>query len=409
MGGINASRDTANALNKQMRILENRLDKANQKFNEAIAHNKKLREEIDNLRRERVIFDKIYQKLEKELHNKRKEMANIIEAANSAYEDRDRAQDQLAALKQQAEREQMEFEKEWKNLNTLIEKDKKMKDFLKLKQAEREHAEHTEAPKAEDDTARKRGKASPSQLTAERVKIYEDAFNKIQAATGIQDIDELVNNFIRAEDKNFTLFKFVNELSNDIEMLEKQIQDLQIEITSCKGKEDGQHMQRKKITLEEKQNKYANKAEMYELKYQEALKTVNALKEEIKKLFVGIDCQTQLAHEFLGDNVTESNMEQYLALIEQRSSEIFQAYALLQMQKGRGEFAMPGPQGPPSSNPPRIEAPNVRDDISDEEEDIEDDKPLTSEEFKQRAEKRAQQLESQLKNKFKQSKIRSKK
>ena len=63
-GGINASRDNANALNKQMRILENRLDKANQKFNEAIAQNKVLREEIDNLRRERQIFDNIYQKLE---------------------------------------------------------------------------------------------------------------------------------------------------------------------------------------------------------------------------------------------------------------------------------------------------------------------------------------------------------
>jgi hypothetical protein len=38
---------------KQIRILENRLDKALVKFNEALAHNKQLRETIDNLRRER--------------------------------------------------------------------------------------------------------------------------------------------------------------------------------------------------------------------------------------------------------------------------------------------------------------------------------------------------------------------
>ena len=112
IGGINASRDNASALNKQLRILENRLDKANQKFNEAIAQNKVLREEIDNLRRERVIFDKIYQKLEKELHSKRKDMANIIEAANNAYEDRDKAQDTLTTIKDQAKKEQAEFEKE---------------------------------------------------------------------------------------------------------------------------------------------------------------------------------------------------------------------------------------------------------------------------------------------------------
>lgn len=50
------------------------------------------------MRRERVIFDNIYRKLEKELHNKRKDMANIIEIANSAYEERDRAQEKLAML-----------------------------------------------------------------------------------------------------------------------------------------------------------------------------------------------------------------------------------------------------------------------------------------------------------------------
>jgi len=33
-------------------------------------------------------FISLYKKLEKELHEKRKEMANIIETANTAYEDR---------------------------------------------------------------------------------------------------------------------------------------------------------------------------------------------------------------------------------------------------------------------------------------------------------------------------------
>ena len=96
--GVNGTQERHSQLHKQIKILENRLDKANQKFNEAIAHNKSLRENIDSLRRERVIFDNIYRKLEKELHNKRKDMANIIEIANSAYEERDRAQEKLAIL-----------------------------------------------------------------------------------------------------------------------------------------------------------------------------------------------------------------------------------------------------------------------------------------------------------------------
>ena len=50
------------AIAKQISILENRLDKALKKYNEALAHNKKLRENIDNLRRERLVFDNIYKK-----------------------------------------------------------------------------------------------------------------------------------------------------------------------------------------------------------------------------------------------------------------------------------------------------------------------------------------------------------
>ena len=84
----------------RIRILENRLDKALVKFNEALAHNKKLRENIDNLRRERVVFDNIYRKLEKELHEKKKQMANIIELSNRAYEQRDSAQIEIAAIQQ---------------------------------------------------------------------------------------------------------------------------------------------------------------------------------------------------------------------------------------------------------------------------------------------------------------------
>merc|ERR1711977_719327 len=104
----------------------------------AIAANKKLRDEIDTLRRERAVFDDIYRKLENELQQKKKEMANIIEQANAAYEARDSAQAQMAALKQQADKEHAEFEKEWTELGRLIENDKKMKEFMRSKVRNRE-------------------------------------------------------------------------------------------------------------------------------------------------------------------------------------------------------------------------------------------------------------------------------
>ena len=64
-------------------------------------------------------------------------MANIIEQANAAYEARDAAQAQMASLKQQADKEHAEFEKEWKELGRLIENDKKMKEFMRQKERHR--------------------------------------------------------------------------------------------------------------------------------------------------------------------------------------------------------------------------------------------------------------------------------
>merc|ERR1711988_997369 len=111
---------------------ENRLHKALQKF-KAIAVNRTLREQIDTLRRERVVFDDIYRKLEGELQQKKREMANIIEQANAAYEARDSAQASMASQKQQADKEHQEFEKEWKELGKLIENDKRLKEVMRIK------------------------------------------------------------------------------------------------------------------------------------------------------------------------------------------------------------------------------------------------------------------------------------
>eukprot|EP00928_Gymnodinium_smaydae_P014627 TRINITY_DN15387_c0_g1_i2.p2 TRINITY_DN15387_c0_g1~~TRINITY_DN15387_c0_g1_i2.p2 ORF type:complete len:402 (-),score=95.21 TRINITY_DN15387_c0_g1_i2:1356-2561(-) len=228
-GGCNAAIENAKAVQKQIRVLENRLDHALQNFNVAVCANKKLRNQIDTLRVERTVFDDIYRKLEAELVQKKKEMASIIEQANAAYEARDSAQAQMASLKQQADKEHSEFEKEWRELGRLIENDKRMKDFM------RDKANGIMGGKTRSVIAQERKAASqknwdvkkPSNITSnavqDRVQSYEEAFLRIQASTGICDIDELVQTFINAEDQNYSFFKYNNLLSEDIEKMEQEI------------------------------------------------------------------------------------------------------------------------------------------------------------------------------------------
>ena len=64
-GGRNASSENQQRIEKQVRILENRLDQALVQFNKSLSNNRKLRQEIDDLRGERAAFDNVYKKLEK--------------------------------------------------------------------------------------------------------------------------------------------------------------------------------------------------------------------------------------------------------------------------------------------------------------------------------------------------------
>ena len=130
MGGINASKENSDMISRQIRLFENRLDKALVKFNESLAKNKSLRLKIDNLRRERVVFDGIYKKLERELHEKKKEMAAIIEDSKNAYQVRDKSSSEMQALRQQAKKDQEQFEKEWERLGKIMEVDRQLRESM---------------------------------------------------------------------------------------------------------------------------------------------------------------------------------------------------------------------------------------------------------------------------------------
>lgn len=57
--GVNAARDDTELATKQTKLLENKLEMSYIKLNEAMGRNKLIREDIDNLRRERCVFEQV--------------------------------------------------------------------------------------------------------------------------------------------------------------------------------------------------------------------------------------------------------------------------------------------------------------------------------------------------------------
>ena len=210
LGGINATHEGYMHVQKQIRILENRLDKANQKFNDAMSHNNKLKAQIDSLRRERVIFENIYKRLEGELRKRREEMAKKIEEANKAYEQRDKAQEETNRLTQEAAKQKDKMDSEMEEIKNEFRKENQVPALQSRagdEKAEidrlstRLHAEEEGTRHRADEALGTWGipsKSSAQDITKEYAA-YMQAFAQIEAATRIKHIEELVEKFEKAE------------------------------------------------------------------------------------------------------------------------------------------------------------------------------------------------------------------
>ena len=394
VGGVNAAQTNNQLVQKQIKVLEGRLDKSLLKFNEVLAQNKELRQKIDEYRRERVVFDGIYKKLEMELHQKKREMQAVIEDSKNAYEAREKAQNEMLALKHHAEKEKNDFENDFKELGELIKQQQQALEQLRLKQFE--HTNNNKNTLMENSGSQEEGDSQPSTflgqkdkastLSAETVLNYEDELAKIMQQTGMNDVNELVTNFLNAEEKNFSLFNYVNDVNTEIERLEHSTASMRNQIEKYRGQGMSTDNQRKKANkgLEEKHAKAVAKTQEYEQRYERAARTITQLKNGIHSIFTRIGAANTSVEEMLGSQgVTESNMMQYLGIIEQRTSEILQAYAVSQQQLTNEQLlGFPDVQKTGRSKL-KVELPSQEDMMMDtgEDDDSDDDRPLTRQEL----------------------------
>ncbi|KAL7747818.1 hypothetical protein RI367_006753 [Sorochytrium milnesiophthora] len=282
MGGVNAAITSDQSIQKQIHILENRLDKALTKYNKALAINKKLRDTINNFRRERLVFDNVYKKFEKELNELKKTMAEIIESSNSAYEARDEAQSKIVSLKEKAEKEYQAYIQEIKELDRTLEQDRKLKNFLATKASDRsaDAATSGDAPAAGKLGNKSSYVAKSSQdILSETVSAYENAFNTIRELAGVQSLDELVQRFKDVEDQNFSLFNYVNEVNNEIEKISEEITSVQRQMSTLEVENAKAEAERKKQvrSLEIKLEESKGRTSEFDTKANEITATLETL------------------------------------------------------------------------------------------------------------------------------------
>jgi len=334
MGNVNITADNTMLIEKQVRVLENRLDQALVQFNEALAYNRELRQQIDNLRGERKVFTDIYKKLENELHEKKKAMADVIEKSNKDYEEKDALEATLKQLKQAADEDNRKYEENFQKLDEMMQKYKAAKEASQQQQlaaashksptktpgspttkTERKH-DSTKAAKAVDDT---------DAAASEEAELHV-ALQELRKATREPNLDVLYQQFVKAEEHNFSMYNYVNLRNAEVELLDQEIQELNAQLARERGDV------RRTATLKELENKLAATEAQHEAtveKTNEKKAKIELIRNFAQELFTRIGCSTDMANELLGTtDATELNIIQFLGIVEHRTNELLFAYNL---------------------------------------------------------------------------------
>ena len=377
MGGANASRENDALILKQTRILEHRLEKSIAKFNESIAQNKELRSTIDELRKEQVVYEHIYLKMERELQEKKEKMAELIESSNAAYEQRDAALLEISVIEQADHKEKVDYDKQMNDMNNLLENELKLPTFTSSGvvtsaaitiakggaiNGDNTMGRNTSVPllkntwSATASTGKFRNRKtrngllmiedgtssippippisnknnntnthvellsskstndikntinnnnvslSASQPIAatpyqpiNHVQNFEEAFERIKQATGIDDVSELVRTFIKNEQNNYSLFKYVNEQNAEISKIQDKIDILQKDEDEWKlaNKEADTN---KQMAQQLEKTRFTNMMSMekYDLKNLELQNIFNVSLQYIKNMSIMLNLHDQL-------------------------------------------------------------------------------------------------------------------
>ena len=383
-GGKDVYQEKHVANMKLTRILENRLDEMTKKFSIALTGNLKLREHINHVEGQKARFLDLHKRLQAELIEGKKEIDRISEVATTHFTIRDEAQHRMASLRERADREMAVYNAEIKDVKRILEHDRKLRKFMTTKAEDR-------ASILEDELMVRAIKKYEAQLNGlqQETSKFEEIFDKIKEATGIEDTDTLVESFIENEDRNFALYNYVNNMNTEIENLKDDIRRLkdEIELINKEGVDSDVHRKEILNELEQKMVEVTDELTLLNKEYKASRRQLELLKPKVESVFNSIECDRSSIAELLGIGVSidDNNIMQYLGIIEQKCNELLQNKALEKIKKlneSGGDISVDGLQGvgpQPAHGNFLIVPPPIEDD-SDQVWHCNDAKPLTVEE-----------------------------
>jgi len=231
---------------RHIRVLENRLDKAMIKYDEAQSIRKTYETIVKRLKKERIGFDNQLANIERTLKAKERDYEELLLLSHDAYHAKEMAQAELHRFEQGVMEERNQRDKEVQEKKALVEQRVNMNKRLELR--EKSLKQQQEMEKASERQLKEM--SATSDLTAgissdhaeqERQKIldYEEAMHAIKEATGVSDVNEVIQKFLTQEDTQKNLTQLTKDNQETIDRLTEERRRLRMQVEELKFSSGG--------------------------------------------------------------------------------------------------------------------------------------------------------------------------
>eukprot|EP01050_Picozoa_sp_SAG11_P004222 SAG11_NODE_263_length_11526_cov_23.830314_6_plen_545_part_00 len=197
---------------RQIRTLENRLDKAMIKYNEAQSIRRTYEQIVKRLKEERIGFDNQLAAVERTLKAKDHDLEELTLMLHDATHSKEQAKTELARLEDQLLEERKHRDEELKAkrkiaeqraemAKRLVEREQARQDIQKEEQGDLDmEGEQQLQQSVVTNILHHQLNAKTLEEEEDQIDRYEEAFRKIKDATGVSDINEVIMKVISQED-----------------------------------------------------------------------------------------------------------------------------------------------------------------------------------------------------------------
>ncbi|GAA6105373.1 outer dynein arm protein 1-like [Tachysurus ichikawai] len=278
--------------------LENKLEHTQNCINMKMAKKHQLKKEVDKLHMDRVQFQQLHRNLDKELQKIQRDINDVVDITMAAQNEREKAHMKMMMMMKEKKRidEFMATEyREWTGLDDALSHRHEMKEKC-----------WTDSEVSEED--------------------LKELFRRLQEVINEEDLDMLVTKLFQGEERNFNLYKYLNEQNATSEGLKHQITELKEKIEEINEEDRKKEQEHQNILKQMKEQWRDTKAQTleYQTRTKQVTESLDQIYTGVKRVFDKINCDREALDDMLCDSsgIKYSSVMIYLKMVEEKIDEL---------------------------------------------------------------------------------------